>query len=86
MKVPESGARSVGTDKTVEGKLAPNHARKHETDPPRVKKEKEKKYRLDFWFYLSWRKQNGQLEDKHLIESQFVTNSLLFEHHQKTAR
>ena len=45
-KVPESGARSVGTDKTVEGKLTPSHARKHETHPPRVKKEKKEKKKV----------------------------------------
>ena len=38
-KVPESGARSVGTDKTVEATLRPStHVLKHETHPPHVKK------------------------------------------------
>ena len=44
-KVPESDARSVGTDKTVEA--TPKHARKHETHPPRVKKKKKKEFCLD---------------------------------------
>jgi len=35
--------KGSGTDKTVEANLAPKHARKHETHPPRVKKIEEKK-------------------------------------------
>ena len=35
-------------------------------------------------FYLSWRKQHGQLLNKRLIQSElFVSNLLLFEHQQK---
>ena len=44
--MPESDARSVGT-KMTRSNLAPKHARKHETHPPRVKKKKKKKFRLD---------------------------------------
>ena len=36
--------------------VAPRHARKHEAHPPRVKRVPSR-----FWFYLSWRKQHGQL-------------------------
>ena len=50
--------------------LAPKHPHKHETHPPRVKKKKKEERvpsRKRFWFYLSWRKQHGHLQNKRLI-------------------
>ena len=37
----------LGTDKILVSNLAPKHARKHEAHPHRVKKEKEKEFRVD---------------------------------------
>ena len=49
--------------------LAPKHARKHETHPPRVKKERKKvpcRFKR-FWFYFSWRKQHGKIKQTSVI-------------------
>ena len=45
--------------------LAPMRSRRHEAHPPRVKKERKKRVPSRFkrfWFYMSWRKQHGQLD------------------------
>ena len=49
-----SGTEDYGSN------LAPKHARKHEAHPPRVKKRVPSRFKR-LWFYLSWRKQHGQL-------------------------
>ena len=67
--------------------MAPKHLRKHETHPPRVKKErkKEKKFRLDsndFGFICTCVSNVVCKETSDLLELS-VTNILPFEHHQK---
>ena len=46
--------------RVLRSNLAPKHARKHETHPPRVKRKKRRKKVLSrfkrLWFYLCWRK------------------------------
>ena len=52
--------KGLGTNTDCRSNLAPKHARKHETHPPRVKKEVPSRFKR-FWFYLSWRQQHGHL-------------------------
>ena len=71
--------KGLGTNTDYRSNLAPKHARKHETHPPRVKKEEVPSRFKRFWFYLSWRKQHGHLQNKRLISFElFVTKLLLF--------
>ena len=52
--------KGSGTKYDCRSNLAPKHARKHETHPPQVRKRVLSRFKW-FWFYLSWRKQHGQL-------------------------
>ena len=57
-----SALRKVRVLIRLGGSLVPKHARKHEAHPPRVKKRRRVPSRLKrFWFYLSWRKEHGEL-------------------------
>ena len=64
--------------------LAPKHPRKHETHPPRVTKRVPDRFRR-LWFYFCWCKLtlSVAINARLALFELFVTNLLLFEHHQQ---
>ena len=66
--MPESDARSVGTDiMTVEATPSAKHARKHEAHAAWVSEKRVPSRFKRFCFYLTWRKQRSQLQNERLI-------------------